>query len=41
MMLREMLAPTEMINTTEWAKGIYILTLQSSEGRAQKKVVVR
>ena len=37
---REMNAPTEIINTADWAKGIYILTLQSDKGTASKKLVV-
>jgi hypothetical protein len=37
---RDITAPIEMINTSDLAKGIYILTLQSNEGAASKKLVV-
>ena len=37
---REMNDPTEIINTTDWAKGIYILTLQSDKGTASKKLAL-
>lgn len=37
---RSMSSSNEAIDASDWAKGIYIVTLQSSEGRAQKKLVV-
>ena len=38
---REMNAPVMVIDASAFAKGIYILTVHSSEGRAQKKVVMQ
>ena len=40
MLSREMNSLVEMVNTEEWAKGIYILTLQTDKGTASKKLVV-
>ncbi len=40
MMSREMNAPVEMINAEAWAKGIYILTVQSIQGTSSKKLVL-
>ncbi len=37
---REVNAPLEMINTEALARGIYILTLQSNQGAASKKLVI-
>ncbi len=41
MMAREMNAPVEMVNTGDWAKGVYILTLQSNQGTSSKKLVLQ
>lgn len=41
MLSREMNAPVEPVSAEGWAKGVYILTLQSDKGTATRKIVVQ
>lgn len=41
MLQHNLSAATETFNVSELAKGVYFVTIQSSEGRAQKKLVIQ